>query len=116
MKQGTGLYTLEEQTEQAVQLHKDGKYPNEIASIMNVTQRSVYRYLRRGGIDVKGMHPRRHKKISISELKRMMHLLKQYDGDRKKVANILGLASANAVKYREDKYKKIIGESAQQSP
>ena len=98
MRQGTGLYTMEDRVQKAVELHEEGFYPEEIALIMGVRERSVYRYLKKGGCE---MHPGRYPYVTNSELEKTQQKLSEHNGDRQLVARDLGLSSANAIKYRE---------------
>lgn len=98
MKQGTGLYTMDDRIQKAVELHDEEFYPEEIALLMDVAVRSVYRYLTYAGVK---MHPGRYPYVTNAELEKTQQKLDEYGGDRQQVAKDLGLASANAIKYRE---------------
>lgn len=99
MRQGTGLYTFADRVKQAVELHDEEFYPEEIALIMNVDPRSVYRYLNHAGVE---MHPGRYPYVTDSELEKTQQKLNEHNGDRQMVADAMGLSSANAIKYREE--------------
>lgn len=103
MKQGTGLHTYGKNVRAAKQLHDAGLYPDQISEILQVDQRSVYRYLRTAGITKSMMHKGRYTKLNDEVLQETKDAIRECGGDLKLAAEVLGLGSGNSVRYREGK-------------
>lgn len=103
MKQGTGLHTYGKHVEEAKYLHDLGLYPDQISEILDVDERSVYRYLRAAGVTREMMHKGRYKKLTDEALAETRDAIESCDGDLIAAAQVLGLSSANSLRYREGK-------------
>ena len=103
MKQGTGLHTYNKNVKEAKRLHDSGLYPDQISEILQVNQRSVYRYLRASGITKSMMHKGRYTKLNEKVLQETQDAICECGGDLELAAEVLGLGSGNSVRYREGK-------------
>lgn len=103
MKQGTGLHTYKKNVKNAKRLHDAELYPDQIAEIMQVDERSVYRYLRAAGISKEMMHKGRYTKLNDEVLQETQDAIQGCDGNLELAAEVLGLGSINSVRYRQGK-------------
>ena len=104
MKQGTGLHTYENQVKESKRLHDAGLYPDQISEILQVDERSVYRYLRAAGISKEMMHKGRYdNKLNDEVLQETQNAIQGCDGNLELAAEVLGLGSINSVRYRQRK-------------